>query len=62
MRELPVLNEGCQERPAVRVNALRPKFDEIEKLRKPAMSASDAVDGSSTGIAMCQIAVDIQER
>jgi hypothetical protein len=26
------------------------------------MSAIDAVDGSSTGIAMCQIAVDIQER
>jgi len=26
------------------------------------MSAIDAVDGSFTGIAMCQIAVDIQER
>ena len=35
-----VLNEGCQKRPAVRVNALRPKFDEIEKLRKPAMSVN----------------------
>jgi hypothetical protein len=26
------------------------------------MSAYDAVDGSSAGIAMCHIAVDIQER
>jgi hypothetical protein len=28
----------------------------------PLMSAYDAVDGSSTGIEMCHIAVDIQER
>jgi hypothetical protein len=33
-----------------------------DTLRNFVVSAFDAVDGSSTGIAMCQIAVVIQER